>query len=95
MLADQQHIRNPQAYEAYLDFIRLQPCIICGGKSEPHHVLARGAHGDNYYIISLCRIHHSHYHAKGRDRFSFEYNVDIYKTMIKQMVEFVEEIWTN
>ena len=43
----------------YLDFIRRNPCIICGRKSEPHHLETKGAGGSDFLAVPLCREHHT------------------------------------
>ena len=50
--------------EAYKAYIRSKPCLVCGGRSEPHHLKARGMGGKNksgvkdFTCIPLCREHH-------------------------------------
>ncbi len=46
--------------EAYLNFIREQPCVVCGSKdSQPHHTISQGrADGSDALAIPLCQLHH-------------------------------------
>lgn len=54
----------PYRDNKYLDWLRGQPCEICGQEGEPHHVrrlywdagMAIKPH--DYVCISLCRKHH-------------------------------------
>lgn len=60
-----------------LDEYRNRPCEVCGlaPKSDPHHLISRGAGGDDTpeNLISLCRSHHIQAHTLGRDRFLAKY----------------------
>ncbi len=58
----------------YLEWIREQPCIVCQGQSEPHHVRIDGNAGmgikpDDEFSLPLCRDHHTESHALGRKSF--------------------------
>ena len=69
----------------HLDFIKKQPCIICGTTQgiDPHHVTSVGAGGtdkqDN--VIPLCRKHHSWIHCVGLFEAIREYSI-IYRWLI-------------
>lgn len=86
-------VGNKKAYKAYKEFIREQPCVICGNLADPHHVKTRGAHGDNYYLIPICRPHHSQLHSKGQARFARDYNLDINHIVVGSLVDFIEEYY--
>ena len=67
--------------EAYLDFIRHQPCVICGQKAEPHHspilkTSGVGMKGSDRETIPLCRYHHIEAHKMGKLTFAEKYNID-------------------
>jgi len=55
----------------YLDYIRKQPCLVCGLQPcDPDHLEARGMGGagdemKDYSCVPLCRKHHSERHAHG------------------------------
>lgn len=57
--------------ETALDATRLNPCVVCGNKSDAAHIKSRGAGGDDTgdNLISLCRVHHSLQHHMGWRRF--------------------------
>jgi len=97
MLEKQKCIRNPKAYEAYLNFIRSQPCCVgdgqCGKSSDPHHVDSVGAYGQNPHIIPLCRHHHSIFHSIGEEDFGDRYNLKIRRIASNLMWLFVQENW--
>jgi hypothetical protein len=76
--------RNPK----YLDYIRMRPCIFCGGQSEPHHVRRHywGAGASikphDYVCLPVCRTHHE---AK------FEMDIDINKVITRVLIQYAEE----
>lgn len=55
-------IERPVRFECpgVLTWARRQPCAFCmkAGPSEPHHYPTRGAGGDEWGVIPLCREHH-------------------------------------
>lgn len=67
--------------EAYLSFIRSQPCLICNLKAEPHHEpLKKGSgmarKGPDRESIPLCRWHHTERGNIGKYTFAEKYNID-------------------
>ena len=69
LLLDKEQQRKIRKSDKYLKFIRDQPCVICGGYAEPHHVrneptihyaLRGGASlkPSDYMSIPVCREHH-------------------------------------
>jgi hypothetical protein len=54
----------PYRNKKYLQWIQSQPCEICNGKSEPHHIrkerwgAGMGQKPHDYVAIPLCRKHH-------------------------------------
>ena len=76
-----QVIGNLDNSEDYLDFIRSLPCIIRGGRSDPHHVKSRGAGGSDFLCIPLNRKYHSEIGSIGIARFEKKYKVNIAKTI--------------
>lgn len=87
---------NPQPkskrYESpqYLDFIRGLPCAVCGGQSEPHHTVSRGASGSDLTCIPLCRKDHSYCHSTSKDVFENKANININDVRIKIMEKYIE-----
>lgn len=88
--------------EAYLDFIRSCPCIICmllapslphTGPSEPHHHNKDGHGGKgikcpDIRAIPLCFDHHREIHQHGKHTFIKEHNVDL-----EYVIETLNRIW--
>ena len=49
----------------YLEWLRKQPCHMCGSQAEPHHCIEHGGTAKrNYdeYCVPLCRTHHNFIH---------------------------------
>ena len=69
----------------YIDYIREQPCSVCGSQpSDQDHLEARGMGGANtimkdYSCVPLCRVHHTERHAKGIRAMYDTYRVDLWK----------------
>jgi hypothetical protein len=65
--------------DAYLRFIRRQPCLICGAASQAHHVQAGGVGTkcSDYRTVPLCHNHHRELHNHGRTSFELQYSVDL------------------
>lgn len=77
--------------EAYLDFMRKQPCLIKGGMSDPHHVKTRGAGGSDFLTVNLNRKYHSELEQIGMFRFEHKYGVDIEKSIRELHKRYREE----
>lgn len=63
---------TPERSEAYLAFIRTQPCIVTGARSgiEAHHWSpkgdgAMGRKPDDFSAVPLHALEHRYWHAKG------------------------------
>jgi hypothetical protein len=57
--------------EAYLTFLRAQPCVICGRPAEAHHLSGRGWREwkrDDLTATSLCHDCHMLIHQVGLER---------------------------
>ena len=69
----------------YLDYIRKQPCLVCGLQPcDPDHLEARGMGGagtekKDYSCVPLCRIHHSERHQAGNEKFENKYGINLWK----------------
>jgi len=50
-------------------------CMICRRKSEPHHIISKGAGGSDDWnnLWPLCRIHHNEHNTVGTKRFRQKY----------------------
>lgn len=80
----------------YLEYIRKQPCVICGHKSVPHHTEAggMGMKCSDYRTIPLCNQHHTigsaSIHRMGKKTFSDYHCIDIDKIIIDLLEKFIE-----
>ena len=88
----------------YIEWIRNQPCLVCGESSDPHHVRIDGNAGTGIrppdsYCIPLCFTHHRYYHDNGLGRFYIKlfdgdptfYKEWIYRTMHRLLSAYMEE----
>lgn len=77
--------------EGYLNFIRSQPCIICGKKSVAHHEPLKGrgisSKGPDNETLPLCNEHHTtgtpNRHMAGRKTFYEYFVIDWRKEVVK------------
>ena len=66
---------KPWRSNAYLIYIRQQPCIICQhSETDAHHVRIQsnagtGTKPSDFYAVPLCRLHHLESHHYGRNTF--------------------------
>ena len=70
----------------YLEYIRKQPCLVCGSQPcDPDHLEARGMGGANrdgkkdYSCVPLCRYHHTERHNTGNNYFESRYAINLWK----------------
>lgn len=71
--------------EAYKQWIREQPCIVCGSPppSDPHHVKSRGAGGGDDQMVPTCRICHTTGGTIGWKTFEAKYGVNLRSEALK------------
>ena len=63
--------------EAYLNYIRSLPCLICRQLgSDPDHLKTVGSRGSDYGAVPLCRTHHTERHAHGTAWINARHNID-------------------
>ena len=79
----------------YLDYIRNQPCVICGHKSEAHHVRKSSNSGTakkpgDYWCIPICTLHHSELHHFGFNTFLKNHNIDLYEELFRLTRGYIE-----
>ncbi len=77
----------------YLDYIRSLPCVICQSEpSEPNHLETGGVgmKGSDYVTLPMCRRHHNLYHLLGKDTFSEEYGIDLFREVTRTLVAWLE-----
>lgn len=78
----------------YLNYVRTLPCVVCGGRAEPHHVEGGGValKGSDYLTIPLCRKHHDAYHSEGKVGFQQANHVDVFYETTLCLAGFVKQI---
>lgn len=83
--------------EAYLEYVRNQPCYICRSAAEPHHVLpgGTGVKGSDFGCIPLCRRHHQEIHTAGRDTFSKKYFVVLDTAIVQTLMPYLDKVMTE
>lgn len=81
--------------EAYENWIRTKPCIVCARTpAECHHVW----HGKRnaYVSLPLCREHHtagnSAYHKLEHESFESVHNIDLSWAIIRFLSEYLEAV---
>ena len=77
----------------YLKFIRSLHCSVswCGVKSEPHHLVSRGAWGSDYTCVPLCRRHHSEVESIGPSEFEARWNLNLWREAHACLLKFIRE----
>ena len=69
--------------EAYLNFVRSLPCLVCGKRpSDPDHLIARGwrePKRNDLSAVPLCREHHGERQSKGTKWFNEKYSLDLWQ----------------
>ena len=71
----------------YIEYIKKLPCSICGSAEvDAHHMDFIGMGGNrkkpsikDYSCVSLCRLHHTEYHAMGHKCFTDKYKIDLWR----------------
>jgi len=85
--------------EKYLEFIRKQPCIVCGYKTtQAHHIRFANNSGtaskpSDTWTIPLCKLHHLEYHQIGRDTFYDRHGVDVFLDLFTLTRKYIETSW--
>ena len=82
----------------YLDYIRKQPCLICGHKSEAHHIRKASNSGigmkpSDSFSLPLCRLHHAEAHCqelKHLKPFFERHGLDVYEELFKMTKGYIE-----
>lgn len=52
------------ASKKYIDWIKEQPCVVCGAPAEPHHIKGVGQMSGgklkaaDWAVMPLCHVHH-------------------------------------
>lgn len=87
----------------YLEWVKTQPCAVCGNLLvDPHHVDKIGSGGNrkrvskkHFSALSLCRIPHHRNADKGPKIFEEIYGVNIWELVVKQQSEFLWQLATG
>ena len=74
---------------AYVAWVRLRPCIVCGARSQAHHTVTKGARGSDLRTVALCWKHHAELHAKGPVLFEIDYKVDLKDEIIRSLESYI------
>lgn len=73
--------------EAHLEYVRKLSCVVCAKTPvDPHHLQARGTgeHKRNdYFVLPLCREHHSEVEQIGVQRFEKKYAINLWKEVAR------------
>ena len=74
----------------YLDYIRKQPCVVCGHTStQAHHVKTVGSGGGDEWAIPLCVPCHQTIHLVGRDTFFRRLKVNIQQELFNMVAGYL------
>jgi len=81
----------------YLEYVRQQPCVVCGHTENihAHHIRlasnsGTGMRPGDLWALSLCHLHHLEYHQLGKETFYERHGIDIYRelfTITKAWIE--------
>lgn len=78
--------------EAYLDWIRLRGCLVCGAAAHAHHSVHVSAGGSDYRALALCVRHHAECHRIGKQRFQDRYRLDFTEEVIRHLELYVSAL---
>ena len=77
--------------KAFLDFVRNQPCIVCGDRAEPHHAFGKviGKKGSDLFCVPLCRGHHNEIERLGLKGFEEKHPVCVMTASLTVMGRYI------
>jgi len=87
--------------EKFKEWIRKQPCLICGQESTHAHYTKRGyggmgMKGHDLIAHPLCPVHHGEQHEIGIASFKAKYkNIDFDWLVTQQIVDFLESLFDD
>lgn len=86
---------GPARDPAYLDWIRKQPCVLCGARSEAHHLKLpgqgrMGKKPDDYFAVPLCRTCHR---TIEMHRLDVHELLLVHQFALSSLVAWVKETW--
>jgi len=82
--------------DKYLTFVHYHLCCVCivFGREipsgPPHHVNHQGSGGSDYLAIPICARHHTEVHARGRDTFQSEHEINFAEIHRDLLLEWME-----
>jgi len=80
------HKNKPWRSKKYLEYIRKQPCVVCGHTlTQAHHVKTVGSGGGDEWVIPLCIPCHQMIHMIGRDTFFRRHKVNIQQELFEMV----------
>lgn len=78
--------------EGYLNYVRMQPCLVCGHRPvDPDHLKARGlrqAKRNDLSAVPLCRKHHTERGQVGNEKFEEKYDVNLWEEAFYLICDF-------
>jgi len=86
------------AYGKYLEYIRKQPCLLCGERRvDADHLETIGMGGDrrkrtqkDLTCIPLCRKHHQERHAIGNEKVRQKYYIDVWREAFNLLRRYIQ-----
>ena len=84
--------------EAYRAWVKEGPCVIsldCLGPVDGDHIKAQGTEShkrNDFFILRLCRKHHSERGQVGNEKFEAKYHVDLKEEIIWNLIQYILEL---
>ena len=81
----------------YLEYIRQQPCLICGIiPSQSHHIQTKNNHGTalkpgDYWCIPLCLGCHQMLHFVGKKTFLKRHGIDVFQELFRMVSGYLKK----
>jgi len=81
----------------YLEYVRQQPCLICGAKqSQAHHHQTKNNHGTalkpgDYWCIPLCLGCHQMLHFVGKKTFFKRHRIDVFQEIFRMISGYLKK----
>lgn len=87
----------PGRSEAYLDYIRSLPCIVCRNPAEPHHTESGGVglKGSDFSCVPLCRKHHRELHDMTVSEFESKYYIELKTYISDYLLRYADMFWSD
>ncbi len=87
----------PGRSQAYLDYIRSLPCIVCRQPAEPHHTETAGVglKGSDFSCVPLCREHHGKSHNMTAYEFRSKYGISMQRLGWPYLIKWADQNWSD